>query len=202
MTTAPVTAKTVSPRDLIDSFANGTEPTLVDVRSAGEFASAHIGGSYNVPLDVLSQYPEAFARKFTGEMMFICHSGRRAQEALGYLDAVTAGANDVTVLDGGIAAYESAGGVIVRGEGAWAMDRQVRMAAGGLVVLGFAAGKLISPKLGYISAMIGTGLVISALTDSCAMAAGLSKMPWNRRTLNPPLEAAIASIPRATGGIG
>jgi hypothetical protein len=75
------------------------------------------------------------------------------------------------------------------------MDRQVRMTAGSLVLVGFVGSKLVAPWLGYLSAAIGAGLTYSAVSNSCAMAAVLSKMPWNRTATSPTLDSVIKSIP-------
>ena len=86
--------------------------------------------------------------------------------------------------------------IVVRGTQRWAMDRQVRMTAGSLVLLGFIGSKLASPKLGYLSAGIGAGLVYSAASNSCAMASVLSKMPWNKASTNGKANP-LAQIPNA-----
>ena len=41
--------------------------------------------------------------------------------------------------------------------GAWAMDRQVRMTAGSLVLAGVTASKLVSPKFAYLAGAVGAG---------------------------------------------
>ncbi len=59
------------------------------------------------------------------------------------------------------------------------MERQVRFAAGSLVVAGLLAGRRF-PAARWLSAGIGSGLVFSAVTNTCGMAAVLSKLPHNR----------------------
>ena len=106
-----------------------------------------------------------------------------------------AGFDTVAVLEGGITAYQEAGGTVVRRGSRWAMDRQVRMTAGSLVLLGTLAGQLIHPRLGLVAGAIGAGLTYSALSDSCAMASVLSKMPWNRVAPDPSLAALFEKAP-------
>ncbi|NQD42054.1 YgaP family membrane protein, partial [Glutamicibacter halophytocola] len=67
-----------------------------------------------------------------------------------------------------------------RGIQRWAMDRQMRLTAGSLVVAGLIGAKVISPKAAWLSAAIGGGLVFSAVRDSCPMISVLGKMPWNK----------------------
>uniref|UniRef100_UPI0013CEAD4A YgaP family membrane protein n=1 Tax=Streptomyces sp. S5 TaxID=1456735 RepID=UPI0013CEAD4A len=61
----------------------------------------------------------------------------------------------------------------------WAMDRQVRFAAGSLVLAGLALGRR-APRARLLSAGVATGLVYSGLSNTCGMAALLGKLPFNR----------------------
>lgn len=188
-------APTIAPVDLREAMESDTPPTVIDVRSVAEFSSAHIPGSYNVPLPLLAEHGEEFASRLPGQVVLICQSGNRARQAGERLGSVGVDPATVTVLDGGIAGYETAGGEVVRGKGAWAMDRQVRMVAGSLVLAGVTASKVISPKFAYLAGAIGAGLTYSAASNSCAMAAGLAKMPWNRSADEPQLGAVLDSLP-------
>lgn len=176
-------------------IAEGDELTIIDVRTPAEFSSTHIPGSYNIPLQLLSENTRDLADRLGGNVVLVCRSGARAAQAQQRLAAV--GVGNAGVLTGGISAFESAGGDVVRGTRRWAMERQVRMAAGSLVLLGFLGSKLIDPRLGYLSAAIGGGLTFSALSNSCGMAAVLAKMPWNRTASDPTPEEAVRDLPTA-----
>ena len=63
----------------------------------------------------------------------------------------------------------------------WALERQVRVAAGGLVLLGATLGWLVHPGFYALSAFVGAGLVIAGVTDWCGMGLLLARAPWNRR---------------------
>jgi rhodanese-related sulfurtransferase len=188
-------APTIAPADLRDAMDSDTPPTVIDVRSPAEYSSVHLRGSYNVPLPLLAEHGEEFASRLPGQVVLICQSGNRARQANERLESVGVDPDSVTVLDGGIAGYESAGGEVVRGKGAWAMDRQVRMVAGALVLAGVTASKVVSPKFAYLAGAIGAGLTYSAASNSCAMAAALSTMPWNRSADEPRLGAVLDSLP-------
>ena len=192
------TAPTITAADLRDALASDTPPTVIDVRSASEYSSVHIHGSYNVPLPLLAEHGEEFASRLPGQVVLICQSGNRARQANDRLESVGVHPDTVTVLDGGIAAFESAGGDVVHGNGPWAMDRQVRMAAGSLVLAGVTASKVISPKFVYLAGAIGAGLTYSAASNSCAMGAILSKMPWNRTADEPGLGSVLDSLPHSS----
>lgn len=150
---------------------------LVDVRSPGEFAGTHIPGSRNVPLDLLRERSHDLRAAHTDPVVLVCRTGGRAEEARRL--AAGSGLEDVRVLRGGITAWESAGAPLTHGRGIWAMERQIRLVAGVLVLLAVTASLLFEP-LKWLAAAVGAGLVVAAVTDTCAMARLLSLLPWNR----------------------
>ncbi|WP_336714054.1 rhodanese-like domain-containing protein [Arthrobacter sp. USHLN218] len=168
---------------------------VIDVRSAAEFESQHIRGSYNVPLPLLSEHTDELAERLGKRVVLVCQSGVRAEQARQRLG--TAGLESARVLTGGVPAFAAAGGNVVRGAQRWDLERQVRMAAGTLVVGGLLAGKFVSPKLRLLAGAIGAGLTFSAATNTCAMGNMLSKMPWNRTAAEPTAESAIRQLPGA-----
>lgn len=196
-TPASATTAPISPTELAEKLQSEQAPLLVDVRTPAEYESLRVPGSHNIPLDLLQKNKEALAEQFSGEIVLICQTGNRANQALQHLRA--AGVDTARVLEGGVVAMEAQHIQHThRGQQRWAMDRQVRMVAGSLVLTGFLGSKLISPKVGYLAGAIGAGLTFSALTDSCAMAAVLNKMPWNKVEADPTVEKLLAEIPRST----
>ncbi|KIS27397.1 sulfurtransferase [Arthrobacter sp. SPG23] len=171
---------------------NHDDLMIIDVRSGAEFDAMHINGSYHVPLAMLSEHTEEFAAKMGTRVVLVCQSGNRAEQARKHLDSV--GLASASVLAGGVPAYAAAGGNVVRSRGAWALERQVRMTAGSLVLAGVLGSKFISPKLGLIAGGIGAGLTFSAATNSCAMGQMLSKMPWNRSSNEPTAHQALKNL--------
>jgi len=148
---------------------------VVDVREPAEFACKRLAGSRNVPL---SQVETADWPK-DRPILLVCRSGRRSAEAARRLSA--RGFADLTNLAGGLMAAEAAGVALERGGGrVWDMERQVRMAAGSLVVLGIVLGFLVHEAFCLLSAFVGAGLMFSAATDTCGMATVLGWMPWNK----------------------
>jgi hypothetical protein len=75
------------------------------------------------------------------------------------------GTHRLHILGGGIIAYTAAGGDVIRGRARWSLERQVRLVAGSLVLAGLALG-LRLPTARLLSGGVGTGLVVSALTDT------------------------------------
>ncbi len=169
---------------------------VIDVRSAAEFESVHIPGSYNVPLPLLSEHTDEVASRLGSRVVLACQSGVRAEQARQRLAA--SGISTAHVLTGGVPGYAAAGGDVVRGKARWDLERQVRMVAGSLVIAGLAGGRFVSPKVRTIAGVIGTGLTFSAATNTCAMGKALSAMPWNKAAQEPTRESAILSLPSTT----
>ncbi|MER5744937.1 rhodanese-like domain-containing protein [Streptomyces sp. NPDC002225] len=156
------------------------EFTVIDVRAPGEYASGHVPGALNVPLDRLSEaVPALKSAAARGPLLLVCASGVRSTRAC---DILAAADIEAVTLTGGTSAWEAEGRAVAQPAGArttWPMERQVRLAAGSLVVAGLLAGVRF-PAARWISAGVGSGLVFSAVSNTCGMAAVLSKLPYNR----------------------
>ncbi len=178
-----MTAATIPATDTIDTNrlrqlrTEDPDIRILDVRTGGEYERVHIPGSYNVPLDTLGEHVRDLA-SVDHPVVLICQSGGRATEAHEKLAA--AGKDALHILEGGMTAWETTGGDVVRGDtNRWAMDRQVRLVAGSLALAGIAASTVI-PGAKWIAGGVAAGLTYSAVSNSCAMAAVLSKLPYNR----------------------
>lgn len=165
-------------------------PRLLDVRSPAEFTTAHIPGSYNVPLDLLREHRDELGTHLGDDVVLVCRSGARASQAETML--ATTGLENLHVLTGGITAWEAAGGPLNRGAQTWELERQVRLVAGGIVLAGVVAST-VAPWTKWVSAGIGAGLTGAAVTNSCAMGMLLSKLPYNRRN-SPDLAAVLQEL--------
>ncbi|MEV4256226.1 rhodanese-like domain-containing protein [Spirillospora sp. NPDC049652] len=169
------------------------ELTIVDVRTPGEFASGHLPGAHNVPLDSLDRATEALqAAAARGPLLVVCASGARSGQACERLSALGI---EVATLSGGTQAWAQGGRDVHKpgaGRAVWAMDRQVRFTAGSLVLAGAVAGAFWKPAL-ILSGGVAAGLVYSAVSNTCAMAAMLSKLPHNRPRTGD-LDATLAAL--------
>lgn len=72
----------ISPGELMQLVAQGAQ--IVDVRTPQEFATAHAKGSYNIPLDQLSQRTTELDR--TRPVVVCCASGTRSAMAKSLLE--------------------------------------------------------------------------------------------------------------------
>ncbi|MFF8503116.1 rhodanese-like domain-containing protein [Streptomyces anulatus] len=158
------------------------ELTVIDVRTSGEYAGGHLPGALNIPLDEIQRaLPDIRHAADRGGVLVVCASGARSQNAC----RILAENNIATAtLSGGTAAWADGGHELHRPDGpsraTWAMERQVRLTAGTIVLLGLLLGVLAHPAFQTLSAVVAAGLVFSALTNTCGMAALLAKLPHNR----------------------
>ncbi|AVV45911.1 rhodanese-like domain-containing protein [Streptomyces sp. ID05-04B] len=159
------------------------ELTVIDVRTPAEYASGHLPGALNIPLDQIRRaLPEIRHAAEATDVLVVCASGTRsanACEILAEQGVVTA------TLVGGTGAWTAAGHGLdtpaARDTRAvWSMERQVRFTAGSAVLLGVLLGLLVHPVLLLMSAGMAGGLVYSAVTNTCGMATLLGKLPHNR----------------------
>ena len=174
---------TVAPADTIDStqlrqlMQDDPHLRILDVRTGGEFETVHIPGSYNVPLDTLREHVRDLA-DVEHPVVLVCQSGGRASQA--HETLARAGKSTLHILEGGMSAWQSSGGDVLHSTSdRWAMDRQVRLAAGAITLLAIVISWFV-PKTKWIAGGVGAGLTYSALTNTCAMAAILGKLPYNR----------------------
>jgi rhodanese-related sulfurtransferase len=158
----------------------GLSPRLLDVRSPEEFARVHAAGAVLVPLGELTPASIASARLAGDDPFYVlCQVGSRATQACEKLDAL--GVNTAVRVDGGTAAWEHAGLPIVRSApNVMSIERQVRIAAGTLVLIGLLLGRLVHPASTGIAAFVGGGLVFAGITDYSGLGILMSKFPWNR----------------------
>jgi rhodanese-related sulfurtransferase len=172
---------TITALELEELRVRGKPFELIDVRTPGEFREVHAEHARLVPLGALD--PEAFMRTrsgATGEPFYvICRSGGRSRQAVARFRA--AGYTNAVSVEGGTIAWEQAGLPVVRGaKKLISLERQVRIAAGSLVVFGTACGAFIHPAFLGLAAFVGAGLVFAGVTDTCGMGLLLARMPWNQ----------------------
>lgn len=175
-----MTISTMSPRRLAELCEAGQKIDLIDVRTPVEFREVHVAIARNVPLDRLDPATIIHARNGTANdpLYLLCRSGSRGQQACEKF--VKAGFTNVVNVEGGTLACIEAGLPVVRGKKAISLERQVRIAAGLLVLVGAILGWLVHPAFFGLSAFIGAGLVFAGITDTCGMGMILARMPWNQ----------------------
>lgn len=157
----------------------GEAATLIDVRTPAEFAGQHATGARLVPLDRFDAAAFLHEQCAGNPIFILCKSGKRATMAAEKLEAV--GCTNAVVVDGGTDAWAAAGlPCEASGREVIPLERQVRIAAGLLVLAGVLLGRFVDPLFIWLSAFVGAGLVFSGITDKCPMGMLIAKMPWNQ----------------------
>ncbi len=174
---------TIAPREL-DELRRRQAVNLIDVRTPAEYREMHIDFARLVPLESLDPKAVTANRSLTAEgpLYVVCRSGSRAKRACELM--LASGSGNVVVVEGGTLAWEKAGLPVVRGKRAVSLERQVRIAAGSLVLFGSLLGAFVHPAFIGIAAFVGAGLIFAGVTDRCGMALVLARMPWNQAASN------------------
>jgi rhodanese-related sulfurtransferase len=169
----------ISAQRLAELCKDGKTIDLIDVRTPMEYRELHVLTARNVPLDQLDPGAVMHARNGSVEPLYlICRSGSRGRQACERF--IAAGYSNVVNVEGGMLACAEAGVPVVRGRKTISLERQVRIAAGSLVVLGILLGWLVHPAFLVLSGFVGAGLVFAGVTDTCGMGLLLARMPWNQ----------------------
>lgn len=154
---------------------------LIDVRDYAEFAGERVAAAKLIPLDELEKRSRELDR--TRPIYLMCRTGRRSAQAQQKLKRL--GFADVINVMGGLEAWKKANLPVERDENApWSLERQVRLAAGSLVLLGVLASVFVHPYFVWLAGFVGAGLVFAAVTDTCLMGMLLAKMPWNKKAVS------------------
>lgn len=175
-------SKTITPPELQRLLQEDPGLNVIDVRTPVEFAEVHVPQAKLHPLDSLNT--ETLLSNGTirqGQPVYIlCRSGQRARLAAEKL--TTAGFTDGIVVEGGTQAWVQAGLPVERSDvKVISLERQVRIAAGTLVLTGVLLGWFVHRGFFLLSGFVGAGLIFAGISDWCGMGLLLAKAPWNRR---------------------
>lgn len=146
--------QTISAEQLAEHFGSGPVD-LIDVRTPAEYRQVHASGARNVPLDSLDPGAIMGSRNGrSGQPLYVmCKSGVRGGKACQkFLDA---GFTQVVNVEGGVQAWEAAQLPVVRGQKTISLERQVRIAAGLLVLIGALLGYFVHPYFMALPAFVG-----------------------------------------------
>ncbi len=174
--------KTIRPTDLQDLLLRNPALALVDVRTPVEFAEVHAQNARNVPLDSFNPKVRVAAGLIATEQptYLLCRSGARATKAAEKM--AKEGFDNAVVVEGGTLAWVEAGLPVKRAEvKTISLERQVRIGAGSLVLIGALLAWFVHPYFIGLSAFVGAGLVFAGISDWCGMGLLLAKAPWNSR---------------------
>lgn len=165
----------VSPGELQALLTRPPAPLLLDVRTPLEFESERIEGSVSVPLDQLDARLEELPEGV--DVVVVCRTGVRATIAA---ETLARAGRRARVLDGGVVGWRRARLPLRQGRRRLAVDRQVQLIAGTMVLAGVGLGALVNPWFLALAGFFGAGLAFAGATGTCGLALMLMRMPWNR----------------------
>lgn len=154
------------------------DPTrcIIDVRDRQEFAAgseaqvcwpvSEING------ETLSEFVRETKLSPDKTVVLLCARGMRASQAAEKLRPLIP--NPIAVVEGGRAALATGSTQTM------SIERQVRIAAGSVVLLGVVGSTLVHPALIAISAFVACGLIFAGITDWCGLGLLMMRMPWNQ----------------------
>lgn len=179
-------AATIAPRELQTLREQASALFLLDVRSPLEFESERIEGARLIPLDALDSRLDEVPEE--AEVVVVCRTGVRATIAA---ETLARAGRRARVLEGGMNAWRRARLPLRDGRKRLAVDRQVQLIAGLMVLTSATLGAVVSPWFLAVAAFFGAGLTFAGATGTCRLALLLMRLPWNR-PLAPPSESSGA----------
>jgi rhodanese-related sulfurtransferase len=189
---------TIAPQQLHDIVQSGKSVELLDVRTPVEYREVHVPLARNVPLDQLDVRNLSAGRDVSQPLYVICRSGSRGRQACEKL--LAAGVTNVVNVEGGTQAWDQAGLPVVRGRKTISLERQVRIAAGLLVLTGSLLAWFVDRYWIGLPAFVGAGLAFAGITDTCGIGMLLARMPWNR--VSAPVPAPSSTAQNCSPGAG
>ena len=170
--------KTIAPAELQKILAAQPAAPVIDVRTPVEFAAVHVPQARSFPLDELQ--PDSLQLPKDQPVYLLCRSGQRASKAAEKLTKV--GFAEPVVVEGGTLAWIEANLPVIRGRtSVISLERQVRILAGGIVLVGALLAHFVNAHFLWLSGFVGAGLVFAGITDFCGMGLLLARFPWNKR---------------------
>lgn len=175
-----MTIREISAQDFSNLMRSGARPFVLDVRTGIECRTRALDTAcVHIPLHLLdaARFMQEHGQALAGGPVYIlCRSGGRAYKAAEALER--AGAQAIVIQGGleGCAACDTP----VRTGKVLSLERQVRIAAGSLVLLGVLLGHFVNDGFYILSGLVGGGLVFAGVTDRCGLALLLARAPWNR----------------------
>lgn len=172
-------APSITPSDAARRVQAG-EATIIDVREPDEHRRQHVPNTLLRPSSSFraASFPESPANQ---QLLILCRSGGRASQVATELR--NAGRTNVSVIDGGIVAWERAGlPTVTDNKAPLPIMRQVMMTVGVLLIACSVLAATVSPWFFVGTGFIGAGLLTAGATGVCMLSTILMKMPWNRAT--------------------
>jgi len=152
---------TISPRELAAKKQSGDSVELIDVRTPVEYREVHCPFARNRPLSDIDPKVVMTARNGIADspLYVICRSGSRGKQACEKF--LAAGFTNVVNVEGGTLAWAECGLPVNRGVKTISLERQVRIAAGGMAFVGGVLTLAVHPWFAVLAAVGGVWLIVA-----------------------------------------
>ena len=156
-----------------------SDAVILDVRNGNEHSEIALKRRHYF-IELPRFDAESFIRDYDlkGERVCVlCKSGMRASKAAELLEQ--AGYTNVCIIKGGISSLHGNAKAVFENK-VISMERQVRIVAGAMVLIGSVLALASASAFALIPAFVGCGLIYAGISNTCAMASLLAKLSWNR----------------------
>lgn len=167
----------ITPAALHQMREQGDHVDIIDVSTPVEFREVRLEGAQNLPIDSSELKTFMRDRRADKPLYVMCRGGVRSVKACNAYPQL-----NLINIEGGTRNWTDTGLPVLRDRNVMSLERQTRIAAGGLFLTATALAVLVNPYFLGIGVFVGLGLVVAGVTNTCGMALLLAKMPWNRAT--------------------
>ena len=166
-----------------EAFEKLSQPDtiLLDVRTAQELTdiSVKLDNIKHIALQSLASSMSSLSNQKS--YYILCKTGNRSTMAAASL--IENGFPNIAVIQGGMIAWEKANLPINKTPGPISLERQVRIIAGCLILIGSLLS-LVNIWFIIIPIWVGSGLLFAGISDNCMMGLLLMKLPYNKKAIS------------------
>ncbi|MHC4488662.1 MAG: MBL fold metallo-hydrolase [Planctomycetota bacterium] len=168
---------TVSAKEAFEKLSKPNS-VLLDVRTTQELDEISIKTDNVKHIPILSLASSISSMSAELSYYVLCRTGHRATIAA--MSLIQNGFVNVAVIEGGINAWDKAKLPTKKTSGPISLERQVRIIAGGLILVGSLLS-IVNIWFVVIPIWVGAGLVFAGVSNNCLMGLLLMKLPFNRK---------------------
>jgi rhodanese-related sulfurtransferase len=171
---------TVPPKDAFEKLSE-PDSVLLDVRTTQELdqMSVKVDNVMHIPLQSLASSMGSMSPR--NSYYVLCRTGHRATMAAMLL--MQNGFANVAVIEAGLNAWDNAKLPINKTPGPISLERQVRIIAGCLILIGSLL-TLVNIWFIIVPLWVGAGLLFAGVSNNCMMAVLLMKLPYNKKSIS------------------
>lgn len=177
-----MSVEVISAKDFLKVNAH-KESCVIDLRTPIEVASESLPKFIHLPVQDFNferlEQALRVSNQINHNIYLLCQSGKRADIAVAKLPKDLD--LNVFIIEGGLSALKEQGILTVQSDRKIiSLERQVRIAAGALTLVGSFLALFININFLAIPIFVGSGLMFAGITNTCGMGLLLAKMPWNK----------------------